>query len=622
MGKKKDLTKKKISEGIACIACVPPNTSVFSNPELKEIQDVINDEKVLDGNGDWINVTNTFKRHYSGEIFDIFIKYQNFPLTLTPEHPILVTRMKPCPYYQGYCTPGKHTHLCKNCTIKHYLFYEPTYMLPSELFVTKWKSNYIEDKLFLMFPRIKKIKDKRILNLIDYLPKGYRVIGNEILKFTTNSYKYRNGKSVVRTKKVGKGAPDKILINNDFMKLVGLYLAEGHVQKCARGGSVVLSFGKHEKILINETTSLIKNVFKISPTIRYKQTAISIEIYSEPLYILFKMLFGSSSKDKKIPNWVFLLPFNKQKNFLKGYFLGDGCIHKGKYNVISCNSVSKKLVGALKLILIRLGFTFSENKFKAKNNRMKIEGRLVNISPFKYCIQLNGESAKDLISIVESDKTKFWKYRESHQTGIDKNYIYYPIRRINKRQYDGVVMNLETKSHTYVADGIIVHNCSSDHLMTASGAIDEASRMAQGGKDIDDNEIISRLGTAKRELDIMERIDLTDKKIMGLKGEEKKLALDVKNKSAEIRHGIMGVKAMSDLIELSATASKAWEDVWARAFKLAKEPIFCPVKKSVSDYSVNGCKQGKVENPKTKRCIKACPVGKIRNFKTGRCIKG
>jgi hypothetical protein len=173
-----------------------------------------------------------------------------------------------------------------------------------------------------------------------------------------------------------------------------------------------------------------------------------------------------------------------------------------------------------------------------------------------------------------------------------------------------------------ISEGVACIACSSDHLMTASGAIDEASRMAQGGKYIDDKEIISRLGTAKRELDIMERIDLTDKKIQGLKGEEKKLALDVKNKSAEIRHGIMGIKSMSDLIELSATASKTWEDVWAKAFKLARGPIFCPVKKSAFDYSVNGCKQGKVKNPKNDRCIKACPAGRVRNFKTGRCIKG
>jgi len=176
-------------------------------------------------------------------------------------------------------------------------------------------------------------------------------------------------------------------------------------------------------------------------------------------------------------------------------------------------------------------------------------------------------------------------------------------------------------SEKKISEGVACIACSTDHFMTASAAIDEASRMAQGGKTIDNDEIVKRLGTAKRELDIMERIDLTDKKIAGMTGDEKQLALDVKRQSAELRHGIMGVKSETDLLDLSSMATKTWEDVWSRAWKMAKGPIMCPVKKTVKDYSVDGCKQGKVRNPKTKRCIKACPVGKVRNMKTGRCKK-
>jgi len=67
---------------------------------------------------------------------------------------------------------------------------------------------------------------------------------------------------------------------------------------------------------------------------------------------------------------------------------------------------------------------------------------------------------------------------------------------------------------------------------------------------------------------------------------------------------------------------------------------FCQVKKfitamvaagkwkasSTKTKSPKACKQGKVRNPKTGRCIKRvspkkCKQGKVRNPKTGRCIK-
>ena len=67
---------------------------------------------------------------------------------------------------------------------------------------------------------------------------------------------------------------------------------------------------------------------------------------------------------------------------------------------------------------------------------------------------------------------------------------------------------------------------------------------------------------------------------------------------------------------------------------------FCQVKNFIASMVVAGkwkssstktkspkaCKQGKVRNPKTGRCVKSvspkkCKAGKVRNPKTGRCVK-
>ena len=173
-----------------------------------------------------------------------------------------------------------------------------------------------------------------------------------------------------------------------------------------------------------------------------------------------------------------------------------------------------------------------------------------------------------------------------------------------------------------ISAGIACLPCSVDHFMSFSGFIDEASRMS---KPIDDNETLKRLGLARRELNTMERVDLTDSAIKKMNKKEQRLARYVKKKSAELRHMMTprNLKGISDLNDLSAKATDIYNDVWARAWKLAKGPVSCPVKKPVRklDFDVNGCKQGKVRNPKTKRCIKACKTGFKRKIATGRCIK-
>lgn len=41
----------------------------------------------------------------------------------------------------------------------------------------------------------------------------------------------------------------------------------------------------------------------------------------------------------------------------------------------------------------------------------------------------------------------------------DEDGVWYPVRQVGKRPYSGPVYNLSTPSHTYVANGVLVHNC-------------------------------------------------------------------------------------------------------------------------------------------------------------------
>ena len=108
-----------------------------------------------------------------------------------------------------------------------------------------------------------------------------------------------------------------------------------------------------------------------------------------------------------------------------------------------------------------------------------------------------------------------------------------------------------------IQEGVACLPCTNDHIATASASLKEAVRFARRPeKGIRCHEVMERIGIALEELNIMERIDLSPESIDQLDGEEKKLARWAANKSADLRHGISGIKTPDDLEKMAAEASR------------------------------------------------------------------
>jgi len=547
-----DLTEEKIEGGVACLPCIPPESLIITNPALKPISEVSIGDKVLDKTGGFSKVTKIMKRPYKGEIINVFTKYQNSPVTLTPEHPILTIMAQPCQLKQGYCLPGKQNPKCKNCKLKQK--YQPFFMPAKKLFETKWKSNYTEPKLFLLIPRLRDTKDITELDLSKTISniecRGKYVVPTKQIK------DYKIGDKTYSSYKMVKGMliKRKIRINSDFMKLIGFYLAEGHVTFQKRGGYLAFSFGKHEKRYIKEVTYLLNRVLGATGTIEEKKTAIAIRVGSRILAEMFSMLFGKGAANKKIPQWMLTLPIDKQKPLIEGYFRGDGYREKGKYNHFSCTTVSKDLASSIRLILHRMGIINGYRRYMAKTTS-NIEGREIKHNYEQHVLSIWGPSAFALAKHMNYTPHP-WAFRESHAAGIDENYIYLPVKKIERTPYNGMVMNLETiPNHTYAVEGICVSNCSSDHFSTVSGALSEALRFART-EGVRHPEVMRRLGLAKDELNAMERIDLSPENLVQLRGKEKKLAEWGLNASREIRHKITAIHSPADLEQVAADVAK------------------------------------------------------------------
>lgn len=541
----KDLSPEKIEQGTACLACIPPESIILTESGVKQIEQVSTDDKVLDRYGEYTETLNIIRRRYDGDIISILPTYQtSFPLFFTPKHPILVAEAEMCNKVRGYCIPGKTNKKCTNCNNKKYKLR----FLPASDIYTSNRNPYIGDKkLLLAIPRVTKVEDVDVMKIDEILKTGITVKNDKIS--SSKAYNVKKVQNVVE-------------ISPDFMKLVGFYLAEGSVNIYKQGGGCIrFHFGHHEREFANEVVRLIKKSFSIKATIYKTRTTLDVTVCSIILARLFKSLFDTGSANKFLPQWILYLPYEKQYSLLEGYFKGDGAKDDVR-NTISAATVSKQLAYYLRQILFRLGILHNFSLRKNNNSKIcKSKNKL-------YQLTITGLSGNILGKKIDYN-LPIRKHIRAHEGGIDNNFMYLPIKKIERKTYNQrYVMNLTTHSNTYTCEGACVHNCSRDHFSTASAALNEALRFARK-EGINHIEVQRRLGMALDELNICERIDLAAETIERLDGREKEVALEAANDSRDLRHDITAIKTPDDLQKASAQASNIRTKFMTNIFELS-----------------------------------------------------
>lgn len=119
-----------------------------------------------------------------------------------------------------------------------------------------------------------------------------------------------------------------------------------------------------------------------------------------------------------------------------------------------------------------------------------------------------------------------------------------------------------------ISEGQACLACTDDHFSTVSGALSEALRFARKGG-IRHPEVMRRVGLARDELNICERMDLSPEQIVQLKGKEKELAEWGLNESRDLRHKLMAMQTPDDLEKVAADVAKIrtkfMRDLWSIA---------------------------------------------------------
>lgn len=464
--------------------CLPYGNLVCTNAGVTDISELKEGNKVLGHDGKLHDITHIMERDYSGDLVKLIPYSFNIPTTLTPNHPVQIITPKKCAWGDFICQP--YCHSCKDlnpqrtarqalydrvmqlsqegeklsqivkatgvkettayywisgrshptkCTGRpYYKNYKPTWKNASEI----KKGDY------LVFTIPESI-DSTEIDLTRY-HQG-RVLEGKIYPIRGNG---------PDTRPFINSLPTKLPITDALLKLCGFYAAEG----CLLTSGIRFNFGWHEYDLAEETMGLIKSVFGFVGHINREPHSILVDAHSILLPRIFEDWFGNHAENKKIPEWIYLLPPQKSRVFIEGIWRGDGCsTQRTKYSVFEYRTVSPHLGIGLWNMLLKQGIIASIRRFK--------QGEKAFGEKLMFDISVSGDGAVKFAKLVNEPFNDVRQLK--HWNGFSFIYegkVFLRIREVTSQPFTGKVYNCEVKeSESYMCQGVPCHNCEAFGLV-------------------------------------------------------------------------------------------------------------------------------------------------------------
>jgi len=255
----------------------------------------------------------------------------------------------------------------------------------------------------------------------------------------------------------GRHAPVEREVNlpyePDFFRLLGYYFAEGHVDN---EHYLSLSFNVNEIEYLADAKFLIENYFGKPPIENApRQNGQTLVLSSTEAARTFAHEFGSNVYEKGIPEWVSSAEPELLAELVNGMWRGDGS-YDVKKNMFRYNTVFAGLAYSFRDACLRLGIAASVNMQHRESPRKDIYA-VVIASPFNpkfgEIVGVNAP-AGDL---------------SGSPISLDENFLYVPIKEITVDEQETEVYNFSVEEdESYVAEGVVSHNCTAPQYTTNS----------------------------------------------------------------------------------------------------------------------------------------------------------
>lgn len=427
-----------------CHVCFVPGTLVRTETGYRPIEQIQVGDRVLASDGRFHSVTQTFETPFHGDLVALDTSVTTRPVLATPEHPFLVMR-------------GAH-EVSRSCGPKCDKYIErgdgnarspDVRQLPSGRWhsrvqaqdargsgrVTLGTFNTQEEAL----QAIACYKAERI-------PPGHSLEWDDAVNVTLKDWLVAKWSVVeedqrdVRvpqmfTKNTHLGmerlGPEAFLLDEDFLWMVGLYLAEGSAATRA------ITFALHEDE--HEYQQRVMGIFSrlgYNPSL-YRNTSkgVAVHVSSTTLSEWFPAWLGAGCENKQIPEELMRLPAERLRALIKGIHDGDGSKRDREIT-----QTSELLALQIAEILHRLG-----EQPTVRQQRSNVLTPAGNQRKTAFCVSW----AED--TLQRNNRKGRWAFKGDVLT---------QVRRTERVPYCGPVYNLEVEGdHTYVVHGILTHNC-------------------------------------------------------------------------------------------------------------------------------------------------------------------
>lgn len=364
------------------VECFLADTPVYTNDGVIPIAAVRVGDMVLADDGSYRQVTEVFSRPYRGEILVINAVGQ-MPIRVTPNHPFLVRAYDDKrPGYKGARRK-----------------YHPT----------DWTT-------------------ARQLKKFDYLlaPRMQADIDVSQIELRPGARSYN---------------PGPLPLDDDLLRLIGLYLAEGCYKTRAVQFSLHLDETNKEAFLRRwaESVGISVHAYRDGT----KQTR-QVLLFSTALGNWLSEEFGHGAHNKRLPSWFMHLPVNKQWSVWRAYYLGDGVQAVDDRSALRVTTRSEELARQWQMILLRLGYGATLHVTTDKGEP-------------RFDLGISGSYGVEMASALQVSLPA--KKRRFNHIKVDDMFGYYPVKEVTRLATEATVYNLEVDGrHSYCVP-VIAHNC-------------------------------------------------------------------------------------------------------------------------------------------------------------------
>jgi glycosyltransferase involved in cell wall biosynthesis/intein/homing endonuclease/2-polyprenyl-3-methyl-5-hydroxy-6-metoxy-1,4-benzoquinol methylase len=404
-------------QSIQFYGCLTPDTEVTTNPGVRKLSEISIGDFVRTHDGSYRKVTKLWSYDTNDELVRLTAIGLPKPLELTKNHELFVIRTKKCHYDHDYNVRCKSICTRVPCPHKFYEHYAPEWVAAEK----------IEEGDLLLYPMDLAATDVESVRFSDSAAQG-RTSG----KGAGNAWRLDQDIWTRCHVSVANTQP----LTGDLLRLMGYYVSDGYLAE----HKLTVTFNVTEEEYADDFGKIVASI-GLTAYFERRDNLINARVSCRPLCEWLNGEFGSGAHIKKAPLWLMRLPIERQREYLRGLWRGDGCISG---SLIRYTTVNRELAAQVQDLLLRDGI-FANYQW--------------------------GEAASSYSVFARVKRRKFldWNMPEDGsnvptQVWADDRYVYHRVKKAETFHYVGKVMDLTVDgNHSYVANRAAVHNCVHEH---------------------------------------------------------------------------------------------------------------------------------------------------------------